>query len=141
MMSFSPDPQVAEQQMHAVIFYLTAFGYIDGHFDGNERRFVIAKLKLRCFELFKGFDEEGRARLIGTVDELMHADGSVHPAEAHFREELFRLLRAPIELAEAELEHIEEGSVLIGDAREIRPRKEDHPFFQRTEWNYASDKA
>src|SRR4029079_8237801 len=40
MMTFSPDPLVAEQQMHAIIYYLTAFGYIDGDFDKAEKRFV-----------------------------------------------------------------------------------------------------
>src|SRR5687767_8773043 len=122
MMTFSDDPKVAEQQMHAIIFYLTTFGYIDGDFDLSEKqfvrdyirtviehrvrlakpdaaaalqaelagkwtshfhevfgeidhgvrslfteavakdedvnRFVYAKLKLRCFEIFKGFDDD-----------------------------------------------------------------------------------
>src|SRR5688500_11393701 len=40
MLSFSSDPQVAEKQMHAIIFYLTTFGYIDGDFDAKERDFV-----------------------------------------------------------------------------------------------------
>jgi len=120
MMQFSSDSRTAEQEMHAVIYYLTAFGYVDGDFDQSERayvkdyiqklvafrardmlgdeasgyddvvvrwtkhfheifaqidqsihdwytesvgdgetteQFVIAKLKLRCFELFKAFDE------------------------------------------------------------------------------------
>ena len=36
MMTFSDDPNLAEQQMHAIIFYLTTFGYIDGDFDAKE---------------------------------------------------------------------------------------------------------
>ena len=40
MLRFSDDPQVAEKQMHAVIFYLTVFGYIDGDFDRKEKDFV-----------------------------------------------------------------------------------------------------
>ena len=139
MISFSNDAKVAEEQMHAVIFYLTAFGYIDGDFDKDEKefvrnyiaglvearatqslrgeqllmkgdiaarwtkhfhevldevdesirehftesvaegedtkQFVLAKLKLRCYELFKKFDEDNRHHLLATVDELMHADG------------------------------------------------------------------
>src|SRR5579862_3782257 len=46
-MKFSADSKVAEQQMHAVIFYLTAFGYIDGDFDDSEKAFIrdyVAKL-------------------------------------------------------------------------------------------------
>ncbi len=38
--SFSYDPRLAELQMHAIIFYLTAFGYIDGDYDESERAFV-----------------------------------------------------------------------------------------------------
>ncbi len=40
MLTFSADPQQAEQQMHAIIFYLTTFGYIDGDFDAKEKAFV-----------------------------------------------------------------------------------------------------
>ena len=40
MLRFSEDPVVAEKQMHAVIFYLTTFGYIDGDFDRKEKEFV-----------------------------------------------------------------------------------------------------
>jgi hypothetical protein len=40
MLRFSDDPLVAEKQMHAVIFYLTTFGYIDGDFDRKEKDFV-----------------------------------------------------------------------------------------------------
>src|SRR5215218_5317066 len=41
MITFHSDPHVAEQQMHAIIFYLTAFGYIDGEFDGAEKKYVL----------------------------------------------------------------------------------------------------
>ena len=40
MLKFSRDPNVAEQQMRAIIFYLTAFGYIDGQFDLSEKTFI-----------------------------------------------------------------------------------------------------
>ena len=40
MLTFSTNPDVAEQQMNAIIFYLTAFGYIDGQFDFTEKTFV-----------------------------------------------------------------------------------------------------
>src|SRR5271170_3823973 len=155
MIRFSPDPRVADSQMNAIIYYLTAFGYIDGDFDASEKlfirrhvqklveerardalgadveqsrdvidrwtehfheqidlvddqiqahfsesvaegedpaRFLQAKLKLRCFELFRGFDEDNRAQLLGVVDELMYADGTVHPSEQQFRDELSALL-------------------------------------------------
>ena len=40
VITFSTDPQLAENQMHAVIFYLVTFGYIDGDFDAKEKSFV-----------------------------------------------------------------------------------------------------
>ena len=40
VITFSTDPQRAEHQMHAVIFYLVTFGYIDGDFDAQEKGFV-----------------------------------------------------------------------------------------------------
>ena len=40
MITFSHDPQRAENEMHAVIFYLVTFGYIDGDFDAAEKSFV-----------------------------------------------------------------------------------------------------
>jgi hypothetical protein len=39
-MIFSRDPQVAEQQMLAIIVYCTTFGYIDGDFDLREKEFI-----------------------------------------------------------------------------------------------------
>ena len=39
-MKLSADPNVAERQIEAVIFYLTALGYIDSEFDLTEKAFV-----------------------------------------------------------------------------------------------------
>ncbi|AUX47703.1 serine/threonine protein phosphatase [Sorangium cellulosum] len=205
MMSFSPDPRVAEQQMHAIIYYLTGFGYIDGDLDQTEKTFirsyirelveqrarealgddapanqdvtarwinhfhevfseidhqiqshftesvaegedpktfVLAKIKLRCFELLDGFDDESRAALLATVDGLMYADGVVHPNEQRFRDELFALLSAaPVELDDVELETLEQGAVVIDPATRKKAREVDHPFFKAFEWDYASDPA
>lgn len=205
MMTFSTDPKIAEQQMHAIIYYLTAFGHVDGDFDKSEKdyirdyihrlvshraeeamgdedpalkaelvgkwtehfhevldsveaeiqenfaeptadgedstQFVISRLKLRCFELFKQFTDDSRVALLGTVDELMMADGTSHPNEVAFRAELAALLDAPIEVDEVEIETLEEGAVVIADAVKVSPKVTDHPFFSRGEWDYASDKA
>lgn len=65
--------------------------------EGEEQdTFVHAKLKLRCFEIFKNFDEHNQEQLMETVDELINADGQVHPAEAKFRGELADLLNADL---------------------------------------------
>ena len=151
MMVFSKDPDIAEQQMAAIIVYLTTFGYIDGDFDLSEKifvldyirqlvearvdqagiddamlrlelvnkytahfdeifeqvdneirghfdevvaggenveKFVYAKLKLRCFEIFKSFDEESQRTLLAAIDKLINADGVVKPAEEKARNAL-----------------------------------------------------
>ena len=204
MIKFSTDAAVAEQQMHAIIFYLTAFGYVDGDFDRSEkafireyiaklvakraddalsadvtqatrneivgkwtthfheeldridqgiqadfaepvargedsRDFVIARLKLRCFELFTGFDEENRAQLLELVEELMMADGVIHPNERQFRDELFELINAPMELEPADLEPLEPGAVVVDASVRLSPKQMNHPFFSRTEFEYERD--
>ena len=45
MINLSPNPQVAEQQIEAIIFYLTTCGYIDSEFDLSEKAFVRAYLR------------------------------------------------------------------------------------------------
>jgi len=209
MMAFSTDPKVAEQQMHAIIYYLTAFGYVDGDFDLAEKGFLrgfiaalvasradqalpvastpaddpmkrelvekwtrhfhevldgidveirenlleptadgeasgayaLSRLKLRCFELFKQFDEDARRVLLATADELIHADGKVHASEAALRAEMVSLLDAPLELGEEEFEEVEAGGVVVGSVTKLAVQRADHPFFTQTEWNYAADKA
>lgn len=46
MLNFSKDPAAAEKQMHAVIFYLSTFGFIDGDFDATEEKMVADYLRL-----------------------------------------------------------------------------------------------
>ena len=206
MIRFSTDPGVADSQMNAIIYYLTAFGYIDGDFDADEKLFIRrhvkklveqrahdalgadveqsrdvierwtehfheqidlvddqiqahftesvaegedpahflqAKLKLRCFELFRGFDEDNRAQLLGVVDELMYADGKVHPSEQQFRDELSALLSAPVELDDMDIVSVKDvgvgRSLAIEAPRTLAAREIDHPFLKRSEFDYASD--
>ncbi|WP_437723043.1 metallophosphoesterase family protein [Sorangium sp. So ce861] len=204
MMTFSPDPRVAEQQMHAIIYYLTGFGYIDGELDPTEKSFirghiqelvqqrardalgeeapanqdviarwtkhfhevfseidhqiqgfftesvpegedpkdfVLAKIKLRCFELLDGFDDDNREALLATVDGLMLADGVIHPSEQKFRDELSALLALAVEIDDLEIEPIEQGAVVIDPATRKQARELDHPFFKAFEWDYATDPA
>jgi uncharacterized tellurite resistance protein B-like protein len=204
MMKFSADGRIAEQQMHAIIYYLTAFGNIDCDFDDSERKFilafirklvtqrahdalgdkgeasqelidrwtehfhevfsqidddiqdlftesvaegedqqtfVLAKMKLRCFELFKQFDDDNRRELLATADELISADGVVHPSEEKFRDEIAELLDSPMELDDLEIEAVPSGSVVLDEAQKVAPREQDHPFLKRFELDYASDPA
>jgi hypothetical protein len=205
MLTFSSNPDVAEQQMNAIIFYLTAFGYIDGEFDFTEKtfvriyirqlvgarakaampdadpqtrdevvgkfvahflevfeqidrsvkdlfdeavadgedveKFVYAKLKLKSYEIFQTFDSANQHELLATVDELIYADGSVHPAEEKFRAELEALLDTQTtSLGADDIEIVPEANrVAIGDPASLSSRHEDHPFFASFEQHYSAD--
>jgi len=101
--------------------------------------FVRAKLKLRCFEIFKSFDEGSQEQLMATVDELISADGQVHPAEAKFRAELADLLNEQlgVELLEDEAER----PFAVSSPQTVATRADDHPFFAQFEQHYSSDKS
>lgn len=204
MLTFSTNPDVAEQQMNAIIFYLTAFGYIDGQFDFTEKtfvriyirqlvtarakaampdedaktrdevvnkfvahfhevfeqidrsvkdlfteavaegedveKFVYAKLKLRSYEIFQSFDRENQKELLATIDELIYADGSVHPSEEKFRKELEALLDTSSQLAPEDIEILREQShIAITSPAAVPPRLDDHPFFASFEQHYSAD--
>jgi uncharacterized tellurite resistance protein B-like protein len=204
MLTFSTNPVVAEQQMNAIIFYLTAFGYIDGQFDLTEKtfvriyirqlvtaraklampgaapatrdevierfvthfhevfeqvdrsvrelfdeavadgedveKFVYAKLKLRSYEIFHTFHRDNQLELLATIDELIYADGSVHPSEAKFRHELQDLLDSTNQLSVEDIEVLRDASQIeIGSPQQVRTRLEDHPFFAGFEQHYSSN--
>src|SRR5688572_22133403 len=73
--------------------------------DDDRDAFVHAKLKLRCFELFKSFDRPSQEALLETVDEFIMADGHMHPAETKFRSELGALLGEELPI------HVEEEGI------------------------------
>src|SRR5580700_3741481 len=201
-MNFSDDPDLAEQQMHAIIFYLTTFGYIDGDFDAKEKEFVRkyigdlvaeradqamkgadvamkkeivgkftdhfhqvfegidesvkdlftesvaenedptafvhSKLKVRCFEIFQSFDKPNQEQLMATIDELIMADGQVHPAEAQFRAELASLLDSGLGI-ELEEDSETRPTVELSPAAQVARVVGNHPFFVPTEFHYSAD--
>lgn len=76
MISFSKDPKRAEQEMHAIIFYLTTFGHIDGDFDNAEKSFVreyIRKLiEQRASSAMTGVDPKMRDEVIAKYTKHFH---------------------------------------------------------------------
>ena len=76
MMTFSEDPNLAEQQMHAIIFYLTTFGYIDGDFDAKEKAFVrdyIGQLvSQRADQAMKNADVVMKNEIVGKFTDHFH---------------------------------------------------------------------
>lgn len=202
MLNFSVDPQIAEKQMRAIIFYLTTFGYIDGDFDASERsfvkgyierlvthrvqtgardldkrvqaelvgkftahfhevfetidsqvkelfteavaheedheKFVHGKLKLRCFEIFQGFDRPSQEQLMETIDALIMADGEAHPAEVKFRAELSALLEADLSVELIE-EEPERTTIEVTPSTRRDWDGPPHPFFAQFEHHYSRD--
>ncbi|HET6610400.1 MAG TPA: metallophosphoesterase family protein [Kofleriaceae bacterium] len=202
MLTFSADPNLAERQMRALIFYLTAFGYIDGDFDRSEKvfirdtirdlvdarareafkdddgavrqeitgkfvthfhevfeqtdrevqalfsevvakgekleEFVYAKLKLKSYEIFKSFDPDNQRALLATIDDLIRADGNVHPAEAKFRDEVVALLDTEIALAASDIEEFE-SDVEISAPAVLAPVAENDARLSALEGHYSRD--
>jgi hypothetical protein len=199
MIQLADDPEVAEQQIEAVLFYLTTCGYIDDDFDLTEKSFVrqllrrivtarvdakgqldpelrfeqierqhehylelfqqvdyevrtlmaevvadgedsktfvLTKLKLRCFELFRSLSLENREALMRMVDEFINADGVVHPLEVQFRNDLASLLGQP-GIPEPAVEST--GRVEVARPVDLPTASVDHPFFQGFEHHYSRD--
>jgi len=100
--------------------------------------FVHGKLKLRCFEIFKSFDTGNQEQLMDTIDELIHADGQVHPAELKFRAEFAALLEEDlgVELLEDDTQR---RSSAVAQDQKLVPPLENHPFFEQFEHHYTTD--
>ena len=196
----NPDPAVAEQQIEAIIFYLTTCGYIDSEFDLREKafiraflrevvttridaqgpldpeirferieaqhehyverfqeidhdiksllteavadgedpqRFVLSQLKLRCFELFQRLSDDNRQALLEVVDRFIYADGSAHPEEIAFRNDLAELLDAELLVDDSSLDVV--GSIEVKAPATLVPAQDNHPFFAKFEHHYSAD--
>ena len=76
MITFSSDPKRAEQEMHAVIFYLVTFGYIDGDFDDKERGFVKDTIRTlidhRARQAMPDAADAVRAEVVGKFTQHFH---------------------------------------------------------------------
>jgi Calcineurin-like phosphoesterase len=204
MIAFSDSPVVAEQQMAAIIYYLTTFGFVDGRFDDSERTeirrwiralvemrvdamgldtlterletvekqnqyfervfqrvtaesqalfdeavahgekpedFVMARLRLRCYELFKAFDPRSQETLLYIVNRVLEADGVIHAIERRFRDDLIELLKlepartagaTPVSAAQLPPITFEAPQRLVGTLTE-------HALLQLGEEHYSRD--
>lgn len=102
-------------------------------------RFVTSKLKLGCLELLGRLEENARRVVVESVEQLMHADGKVHPNEAAFFEEVSALLDAPIELDDSDLLEFSERVFRIGAPMALAARGDDHPLLRAGEWDFSHD--
>lgn len=65
--------------------------------DDKLDEFISSRLILRCFEVLAELEGTQRQSVIELVDQLIQADGKVHPAELRFREALVtELARQPV---------------------------------------------
>ena len=127
--------------------FLEKFEQIDRHVaelflepvakDEDRDNFVHTKLKQRCFELFQGFDRSNQEALLEAVDDLIRADGELHPAELKFRSELAALLESDLDLMVLEETATTPRASIAAPVRMIS--EEDHPFFQQFEYHYSAD--
>jgi hypothetical protein len=107
----------------------------------SSAQFVYGRLKLRCFELLERLDEKNRAAVLTMVDQLMHADGVVHPAEKAFRDELRALLEEEPTRVALPRPASSQAALVIDDARRLPVRRPDHPFFTAFEHAYVNDRG
>ena len=103
--------------------------------DGEDvEKFVYAKLKLRSYEIFQSFDRDNQNELLSTIDELIYADGSVHPAEEKFREEIEALLdkqRRRCSPRTTSRSSATKQVAIDEPTARAAAQLDDHPFFQR----------
>jgi len=143
------DPQLRFEQIESLHeHYVEVFGQIDRNVkalfteavaEGEDvQAFVIAKLKLRCFELFAELSEANRAALLETVDAFIQVDRVVHPAELAFRNELAALLGE--ETRTHEEEEASEPGFAFDKPTQLPLITEDHPFFRGFEHPYSTDR-
>ena len=108
----------------------------------STEQFVYSRLALRSYELLHPFDEDARAQLFAIVDELIEADGVAHPNEVRLRDDIQRLLAAPIEIEMEEVpDTVFDRRIEMAQPEVLVPRTDDHAFFTQQEQVYARDQA
>jgi hypothetical protein len=82
---------------------------------------VLSQLKLRCFELFQRLSDENRKALLEVVDRFIYADGTAHPEEITFRNDLAELLDAELMVDESALDVV--GSIEVKPTVDLVPTR------------------
>src|SRR5215813_12367675 len=103
--------------------------------------FVNARLKLRCFELFTGFDKPSRETLLFIVNRLLEADGIVHENESRFRDELIGLLNHEGPTKTLVLVHNVPAwpTTTVEAPRRMAAATSEHPLLQQGEEHFSRD--
>lgn len=144
------DPEVSEELVRNVVSELeavldSAMGEVSRLLQESvaeaerQRTFVESRLKQRCFEVFQSFDEETQEELIAAADELLMADGQVHPAEVELRNELSGLLRSRSDIRLEPMGYQRRAEVRL--VQLPLPAEAEHPLFREIEQLYSEDPA
>jgi hypothetical protein len=75
--------------------------------------------------------------LLEVVDRFIYADGTAHPEEIAFRNDLAELLDAELLVDESALDVV--GSIDVKPAATLVPAQDNHPFFAKFEHHYSAD--
>ncbi len=102
----------------------------------DSAHFVRSRLKVRCFEIFRGFDLAGQERLFEAIEALLMADGVAHPEEVQFRAELLDILDSDERIA-ADGGGAGPMAVDVDAVTELAGPGTDHPFFAPLERHYS----
>ncbi|MDY0000181.1 MAG: metallophosphoesterase family protein, partial [Polyangia bacterium] len=103
----------------------------------SRQRFVISRLKQRCFEVFQTFQPAQQRELLDAVDGLLWSDGEAHPAELELRHGLIALLEEELEDASERVPYPRNTEV---EVLQSLPREAGgHPFLTNMEQHYPED--
>ncbi len=104
----------------------------------NAAAYVLANLKVRCLEVLARLTKPSQYSLLSMLDQLILADGVVHPAESQFREEIAALISEEVEVNLGDL-LAPVRNIEIRANVQLSHKPVAHPFFASTEIHYSKD--
>jgi hypothetical protein len=113
----------------------------------SAEEFVLARLRLRCFELFKELDASSQRALLAIIDQLCAADGVTDPREKRFRDELVALLDDAARPRPAVAPPRDAASaprtppLRVTPPAALRGSLENHPLLMMNEQHFSRDPA
>ncbi len=103
----------------------------------SQMDYLMARLELETYRVFKQFDEQGQQELFDAVDELLMADGVAHPNELKFRQELQRFLQIDV-ASPAPQPTSDRPSISFTEPVQLDPGRRNHTIFQALERQYPA---
>lgn len=102
--------------------------------------FVISRLKLGCLEMLERLPDGLQRKVVQAVEQLMHADGHVHPNEAAFFTKVSALLHTELAFVDTDVDDHVLPEIRIASPRELPlPPGADDPLLRDGEWNFSDE--